>query len=75
MCYQSIDRLLFQMMLAKLTNQAEYTEAIKHFCDYNLNVQKRTPKGLLYIDKTGTLCLAANIVFLCLQVNLISIIY
>ncbi|VVC37058.1 Glycosyl hydrolases family 9, Asp/Glu active sites,Glycoside hydrolase family 9,Six-hairpin glycosidase- [Cinara cedri] len=56
-----------QMILAQLTNQAEYIEAIQNFCDFNLNVQKRTPKGLLYIDKSGTLCFAANIVFLCLQ--------
>ncbi|KAF0773352.1 Endoglucanase [Aphis craccivora] len=56
-----------QALLAELTNQSEYTEAIQNFCDYNLYVQKKTPKGLLYIEKSGTLCHAANIVFLCLQ--------
>lgn len=57
------------MLLAELTNQAVYTEAIKNFCDYNLYAQKKTPKGLLFIDKFGTLGHTANIVFLCLQVH------
>jgi hypothetical protein len=55
--------------MAELTNEAKYTEAIRNFCDYNLYVQKKTPKGLLYIEKSGTLCHAANIAFLCLRVS------
>lgn len=58
------------MLLAELTNQIIYKEAIGQFCDYNLHFQKKTPLGLLYIEKSGTLCHAANIVFLCLQVPL-----
>lgn len=61
--------VLWQMLMAELTNQAKYTEAIRDFCDHNLYVQRKTPKGLLYIEKSGTLCHAANIAFLCLQVS------
>jgi len=61
--------LLFQVLLAKITKQAEYIESVRDFCNYNLYVQKKTPKGLLFIEKSGTLCHAANIVFLCLQVR------
>jgi len=64
-----MEHILFQALLAELTNQAEYTEAVRNFCNYNLYAQKKTPKGLLYIEKSGTLCHAANIVFLCLQVG------
>lgn len=56
------------MLLAELTDQVEYRKAIEQFCDYNLHFQKKTPRGLLYIEKSGTLSHAANIVFLCLQV-------
>lgn len=61
------------MLLAELTNRAEYNEAIQNFCNYNVYDQKRTPKGLLYIEKSGTLCHASNIVFLCLQVFILAI--
>ncbi|XP_050443296.1 endoglucanase E-4-like [Adelges cooleyi] len=56
-----------QLLLAELTNQQEYIESVQNFCDFNVYTQKKTPKGLLYIDKSGTLCHASNIVFLCLQ--------
>jgi len=43
-------------------------EAAQAFCDFTVNYQKKTPKGLVYIDKFGTLCHAANVAFVCLQV-------
>jgi hypothetical protein len=43
-------------------------EAAQAFCDFTVDYQKRTPKGLVYIDKFGTLCHAANVAFVCLQV-------
>ncbi|XP_050549210.1 endoglucanase A-like [Daktulosphaira vitifoliae] len=58
-----------QMLLAESTNQQEYIESVQNFCDFNIYSQKKTPKGLLYIDKSGTLCHAANIAFLCLQAS------
>lgn len=63
---------LLQMLLAQLTKQPEYMRSIRNFCDYNVYSQKKTPKGLLFIDKFGTLCHASNIVFLCLQVCLLK---
>lgn len=56
-----------QVLLAQLTNQSEYVEAARSFCDFSVHRQTRTPKGLLYIEKFGTLCHAANIAFICLQ--------
>lgn len=58
-----------QVLLAQLTGQEEYLEAARSFCDHSALHQKRTPKGLLYIEKAGTLCHAANIAFVCLQVS------
>lgn len=50
-----------------MTGQPEYQNAACAFCDFSVRQQKRTPKGLLYIDKFGTLCHAANVAFVCLQ--------
>ncbi|KAG7197626.1 hypothetical protein KM043_013407 [Ampulex compressa] len=56
-----------QVLLAQLTGQLEYQNAARAFCDFSVTLQKRTPKGLLYIDKFGTLCHAANVAFVCLE--------
>ncbi|XP_059490263.1 endoglucanase E-4-like [Neocloeon triangulifer] len=56
-----------QVLLAQLTGKSEYLDAAKAFCDFTVHYQKRTPKGLVYIDKFGTLCHAANVAFVCLQ--------
>jgi endoglucanase len=58
----------FQVLLGQLTGKNEYLDAAKAFCDFTVHYQKRTPKGLVYIDKFGTLCHAANVAFVCLQV-------
>jgi hypothetical protein len=59
-----------QILLAQLTRQPEYMDAAQAFCDFTVNYQKKTPKGLVYIDKFGTLCHAANVAFVCLQVHM-----
>ncbi|XP_043788423.1 endoglucanase E-4-like [Apis laboriosa] len=56
-----------QVLLAQMTGQPEYQNAARAFCDFSVYQQKRTPKGLLYIDKFGTLCHAANVAFVCLE--------
>nr|AXQ39856.1 beta-1,4-endoglucanase [Reticulitermes flavipes] len=56
-----------QILLAQLTRQPDYMEAAQAFCDFTVSYQKKTPKGLVYIDKFGTLCHAANVAFVCLQ--------
>uniref|UniRef100_A0A1B6F778 Endoglucanase n=1 Tax=Cuerna arida TaxID=1464854 RepID=A0A1B6F778_9HEMI len=56
-----------QVLLAQLTKRQDYVEAGKAFCNFTVFNQQKTPKGLVYIDKIGTLCHAANVAFLCLQ--------
>ncbi|KMQ95413.1 endoglucanase 2-like protein [Lasius niger] len=56
-----------QVLLAQLEGRSEHQEAARAFCDFSVQKQKRTPKGLLYINKTGTLSHAANVAFLCLE--------
>lgn len=58
--------VLSQVLLARLTGRSEYRNATRAFCDFSVREQNRTPKGLLYIDKFGTLCHAANVAFICL---------
>nr|XP_034183519.1 endoglucanase E-4-like isoform X2 [Osmia lignaria] len=56
-----------QVLLAQLTREPKYQKAARAFCDFSVHQQKRTSKGLLYIDKFGTLCHAANVAFVCLE--------
>lgn len=56
-----------QVLLAQMTGQPEYMDAAQSFCDFTVEYQKKTPKGLVYIEKFGTLCHAANVAFVCLQ--------
>ncbi|KAJ8946377.1 hypothetical protein NQ314_008907 [Rhamnusium bicolor] len=57
-----------QILLAESIGSDEYSDAVGQFCDNSADNQLRTPKGLLYIDKFGTLSHAANIAFACLRV-------
>ncbi|KAK9721332.1 Glycosyl hydrolase family 9 [Popillia japonica] len=56
-----------QLLLAEITNNDEFKTAVDSFCSYSIDKQTRTPKGLVFIDKLGTLSHAANIAFICLQ--------
>lgn len=56
-----------QVLLAQLTGDRKYREAARVFCDFAVKRQKRTPEGLLYISKFGTLRHAANVAFVCLE--------
>ncbi|XP_070154972.1 endoglucanase A [Polyergus mexicanus] len=56
-----------QILLAQLTRQSKYQKATRDFCDFSMQQQTRTPKGLLYISKLGTLRHAANVAFICLE--------
>jgi len=58
-----------QVLLAKLTNQQGYKDAISGYVNYLINNQQKTPKGLLYISEWGTLRYAANAAFIMLEVN------
>ncbi|XP_025831030.1 endoglucanase 13 [Agrilus planipennis] len=58
-----------QLLLALETKRPEYNNAILNFCNFTIYDQKRTPKGLIYIDKFGTLSHAANVAFVCLQAS------
>lgn len=57
-----------QYLLAEQTRRIEYINNVRSFCDYSIKEQVRTPFGLLFVDKTGTLSHAANVAFICLQV-------
>nr|AFD33365.1 endoglucanase [Macrotermes barneyi] len=56
-----------QLLLAKLTNKQQYKDTIKGYVDYLINTQKKTPKGLLFIDVGGSLRHASNAAFVILQ--------
>lgn len=71
--FMYIEQYFFQVLLAQITKQRDYVDAARAFCDFSADDQKRTPKGLVYIDKFGTLCHAANVAFICLQVIHITI--
>lgn len=56
-----------QVLLAQLTGKLEYRKAANNFCDYSVKKQRKTPLGLIFINKVGTLGHAGNIAFVCLE--------
>lgn len=54
--------------MAKVTGADNYKKDIKAFCDAKVSASK-TPKGLLFIDKWGSLRHASNVAFICLNVR------
>jgi len=56
-----------RVLLAKLTNRQQHLNAVRRDVDHLINVQRRTPRGLLFIDRWGTLRHAANAAFILLQ--------
>lgn len=58
-----------QFLLAEATGRTEFKKQAKQFCEYQADGQKRSPKGLLCIERFGALEHATNVAFLCLQVR------
>nr|AXQ39836.1 beta-1,4-endoglucanase [Loboptera decipiens] len=56
-----------EVLLGKITKNSKYTDKVKGYCDWMINSQQKTPKGLIYIDTWGTLRHAANVAFICLE--------
>lgn len=69
----------FQVLMAELTanetseSAKKYRTAAETFCNHIVRVQKKTPKGLVYIGQWGTLRTAGNVAFICLQAAKIGI--
>jgi hypothetical protein len=57
-----------QFLLYEATGAARYLQNVNNYVDYLLNTALKTPLGLVYLDDWGTLRLAANAAFWCLQV-------
>lgn len=55
--------------MAKLTGKTKYLDAVRLFCDSKVTQQK-TPKGLLFLGKWGSLRYASNVAFICLKVTI-----
>jgi len=55
------------ILLAQLTRKSKYIKKAAEFCNYMDDHQERTPKGLVFINKWGTLRLASNVAFVCLE--------
>nr|CAD54730.1 beta-1,4-endoglucanase [Mastotermes darwiniensis] len=54
-----------EVLLAKITGKQAYKDKVKGYCDYISGSQQKTPKGLVYIDKWGSLRMAANAAYIC----------
>lgn len=62
-----------QVLLAQVTQEEEYRGKVYRFCEINTKYSRRTKAGLAFIDKTGTLGLAANVAFICLKAASLSV--
>ncbi|KAJ9588696.1 hypothetical protein L9F63_018010, partial [Diploptera punctata] len=56
-----------EVLLAKATQNSKYSNNVKSFCDYMINTQQKTPKGLLFVGDWGSLRSASNVIFICLE--------
>ncbi|PSN33998.1 Endoglucanase E-4 [Blattella germanica] len=56
-----------EVLLGQITKNSKYTNKVKGYCDWMVNNQQKTSKGLIYIDTWGTLRHAANVAFICLE--------
>jgi len=58
-----------QILLAELTKQAQYSNAVRVFCDHLVNNQQRTPQGMVFIQPWGSNRHASNVAFACLAAS------
>jgi len=58
-----------QVLLARFTNRQQHRDRVRWYVDFLINNQRRTPRGLLFIDRWGPLRHAANAALIMLQVN------
>nr|AAF80584.1 beta-1,4-endoglucanase 1 [Panesthia cribrata] len=56
-----------EVLLAEITKDQGHISRITQYCDNMVRGQTRTPKGLVYISDWGSLRMAANAVYLCLE--------
>lgn len=56
------------IILARVLGDAKYKTSAQEHCDYWINTERRTPKGLVFINEWGSLRHAANAAFGCLLV-------
>ncbi len=58
-----------QVLMAKITQQANYRQQAETFCNYIVREAPKTPKGLVFLSPWGALRHAGNLAFVCLQVK------
>nr|AZH23717.1 glycoside hydrolase family 9 [Gastrophysa viridula] len=61
-----------QILLAEGSNSSRYLDLVMSHCENIVDKQYRTPQGLIYISKQGTLSHAASLAFACLRVAELS---
>ncbi|XP_069681406.1 uncharacterized protein [Periplaneta americana] len=61
------------VLLAQVTGKQSYKDVVRGFCNWMVNSQTKTPKGLLFLSEWGSLRSAANVVYICLQVAKLGI--
>ena len=55
--------------MAEITEDQGHIDRITQYCDNMVHGQNRTPKGLVFISDWGSLRMAANAVYICLEVS------
>ena len=55
------------VLLAEITDKDIYRDDLKTFCDMMVSSTSRSPKGMIFLSKWGSLRHAANAAFICLH--------
>ena len=56
-------------LMAELTGEQVYKDSLQSFCDNAVSGQTRSPDGMLFYMKWGSLRYASNAAFICLKVG------
>jgi hypothetical protein len=56
------------VLLSRILGDQKYKTSAQAHCDYWINTEKKTPKGLVFVNEWGSLRHASNAAFGCLLV-------
>ena len=60
------------LLLAMITEKDKYVEDLQQYCDYVINKKPRSPEGMVFISKWGSLRHASNAAYVCLTAHFLG---
>ena len=61
------------VLLAMITGKQKYVDHLQQYCHRIINDKPRSPKGMVFISKWGSLRHASNAAFICLTADVLGL--